>query len=566
MKYAFTNKAKKYAREIVGGKVPACQLIKLACERFLNDLAREKDKDYPYYFDKDAAEKICKFLELLPHTKGEWAFKKQLIILEPWQVFCFANIFGWKKKKDKKRRFREAYIFVPRKNGKSIIAAGIGLYTFAYDDDFGAEVYCGATTERQAWEVFRPAKQMLQRSPMLTEHKGISVNAKSLSIAEDGARFEPVIAKPGDGASPSCWILDEYHEHDTPDQYDTALTGMGSRKQPLMLIITTAGFNVQGPCYQKGQEAIEMLQGTVPNEELFAALYTVDKPDDWANPESLEMANPNMGISVYRDYLESQQAKAVRDVSFQNTFKTKHLNVWVAARSAFFNLETWKSCEDTDLDIDDFLGQECVIGGDLAGKLDLNAKIRLFWRDIDSKRHYYCISPEFYIPEDTVYYSDNKVISSKYQKWVNMGVLKATQGAEVDFREILEDIKRDNMETPVIITAIDPYGATNLSHQLDDEGLTPVMINQNYTGMSDGMKELQAAIESGRFHHDGHPIMTWCIGNVTGKYIPGSDDVVRPTKENPDSKIDGAVALIMAIGQAMLQGMESKSIYETTEL
>lgn len=566
MKYPFSNKAKKYARDITSGKAIACRSIIQACQRFLDDLSKEKDPDFLYSFDKAQAEKICKFLELLPHTKGEWAYKKQLIELEPWQIFCFANIFGWKKKKDQKRRFREAYIFVPRKNGKSIIAAGIGLFCFAFDDDFGAEVYCGATTEKQAWEVFRPAKQMLQKTPLLTDHKGISVNAKTLSIAEDGARFEPVIAKPGDGASPSCWILDEYHEHDTPDQYDTALTGMGSRKQPLMLIITTAGFNIEGPCYQKHQEAIEMLEGTVPNDELFAAVYTVDSVDDWARPESVIMANPNMGVSVYKEYLESQQAKAVRDVSFQNTFKTKHLNVWVAARSAFFNLETWNKCADETLGIEEFSGQECIIGADLAGKLDLNAKIRLFWRDIDDKRHYYCLEPQFYIPEDTVYHSDNKVIASKYQKWVNMGVLNATQGAEVDFREILEDIKADNQETPVLLTAVDPYGATNLTHQLDDEGLTPVTVQQSYQGMSDGMKELQAAIESNRFHHDGHPIMTWCIANVTGKYIPGSDDVVRPTKENADSKIDGAVALIMAIGQALLMESPQKSIYETTEL
>lgn len=566
MKYPFTNKAKKYARDIVGGKLVACRLIILACQRFLDDLAKEKDPDFPYFFDKAQAEKICKFLELLPHTKGEWAYKKQLINLEPWQVFCFANIFGWKKKKDKMRRFREAYIFVPRKNGKSIIAAGIGLFCFSFDDDFGAEVYCGATTEKQAWEVFRPAKQMLQKTPLLTDHKGIDINAKTLTIADDGARFEPVIANPGDGASPSCWILDEYHEHDTPNQYDTALTGMGSRKQPLMLIITTAGFNIEGPCYQKHQEAIEMLEATVPNDELFAAVYTVDNPDDWAKPESVKMANPNMGVSVYSEYLQSQQAKAVRDTSFQNTFKTKHLNVWVAARSAFFNLETWNRCADETLDITDFSGQECIVGADLAGKLDLNAKIKLFWRDIEGKRHYYCLQPEFYIPEDTVYNSDNKVIASKYQKWVNMGVLNATQGAEVDFREILEDIKADNQETPVLLTAVDPYGATNLTHQLDDEGLTPVTVQQNYQGMSDGMKEVQAAIESNRFHHDGHPIMTWCIANVTGKYIPGSDDVVRPTKENADSKIDGAVALIMAIGQALLMESPQKSIYETTEL
>jgi phage terminase large subunit-like protein len=155
------------------------------------------------------------------------------------------------------------------------------------------------------------------------------------------------------------------------------------------------------------------------------------------------------------------------------------------------------------------------------------------------------------VPEDTVNNSENRRMAERYQAWVNSGVLTATDGAEVDYREILEEAKDANRLAPVQFTPLDPHGAANLAHQLDDEGLTPVTITQNYTNLSDPMKELEAAIMSGRFHHDGNPIMTWCVSNVIGKHIPGNDDVVRPIKQGDDNKIDGAVALIMAIGRAM---------------
>ncbi|NJA60657.1 terminase large subunit domain-containing protein, partial [Streptomyces sp. NEAU-H3] len=190
-------------------------------------------------------------MQLLPHTKGEWAFKRQLITLEPWQLFGLAVTFGWVKKKGGHRRFRESYWEVPRKNGKSVVAGGVGISMFVADGEFGAEVYAGATTEKQAWEVFRPAKLM------------------DMNIPSDFSRFEPLIGNPGDGASPSCAIVDEYHEHPTSAQYDTMLTGMGARRQPLMFIITTAGADIEGPCYDKRRQVVEMLAGTVPDEELF---------------------------------------------------------------------------------------------------------------------------------------------------------------------------------------------------------------------------------------------------------------------------------------------------------
>jgi len=559
--YPNVNAANKYARDVVAGRIVVCRYVQLACQRHLNDLEASKKKNYPFRFDKDSGERACKFVQKLPHTKGKWARQRLKITLEPWQVFQFASVYGWKRKKDGLRRFREAYSEIPRKNGKSAIGAGVGVYAFAADQEAGAEVYSGATTEKQAWEVFRPARLMCLRTPDLLSHFGIEVNAKNLNRPADDARFEPVIGDPGDGSSPSTAIVDEYHEHKDNALYDTMLTGMGAREQPLIWAITTAGFNIEGPCYDHRRRVIEMLEGITPDDELFGIIYTIDEDDDWTDPAVLKKANPNMGVSVFEDYLISQQQRAIKNPRLVNTFKTKHLNLWVASKTAFFNMEDWKRCEDIDLSLDQFQGEECTLGMDLARKLDLNSMTRLFSRVVDGKRHYYCVAPAFWVPEDTVFDSDNQKQAERYQKWVNTGHLIPTNGAEIDYREILAEAT-DTLEiAPVSCTAIDPSGATNLSHHLADEGLQPVTITQNFTNMSDPMKELEAAIKSGRFHHDGNPLMTWCITNVVGKLLPGNDDVVRPIKEGNDNKIDGAVALIMAIGRTML--VEESSHVET---
>lgn len=556
--YPNVNAANQYARDVVRGKIMVCQYVIDACQRHIDDMAQEKSRKFRYRFDKDLAEQAAKFIQLLPHTKGEWAFKRMPITLEPWQLFIVCSAFGWVHKGTKLRRFREVYTEIPRKNGKSAISAGVALYCFTCDNEFGAEVYSGATTEKQAWEVFRPAKLMCKRTPLLMEAFGIEVNAKNMNRPEDGARFEPLIGNPGDGQSPHCAIVDEYHEHDSDSLYTTMLTGMGARRQPLMWAITTAGYNIEGPCYDKRREVIEMLNGTVPNEELFGVIYTVDEGDDWTDPEILKKANPNMGISIYSEFLISQQNRAKNNPRLASTFKTKHLNIWVSARSAYFNMLSWRECEDKTLTIEMFEGQSCVQALDLARKLDMNSRVKLFTRDIEGKRHYYCIAPSFYVPYDSVFGADieNQRTAERFKKWVETKHLTLTDGAEIDYRVILEDAKADNLSNPIDESPIDPHGATNLSHHLADEGLNPITIVQNYTNMSDPMKELEAAIASGRFHHDGNPIMTWCIGNVVGKFLPGNDDVVRPIKEQNENKIDGAVALIMAIGRAMLNDQE----------
>ena len=235
----FGDVATTYATEVVAGKIIACKWHRLACQRHLTDLGRIGKDGFPYVWnpvlqnkagrDYRPAERICKFAQLMPHIKGDWAAAGQLIKLEPWQVFVLASIFGWVHVRTGKRRFRGADIIVPRKNAKSTLAAVIGLYMLGPDEEFGAEIYSGATSQDQAMEVFRPAMLMAKATPRYCQQYGVTVNVSNLSIGENNSKFEPVIGKPGDGASPSCAIVDEYHEHKTAELFDTMKTGMGAR-------------------------------------------------------------------------------------------------------------------------------------------------------------------------------------------------------------------------------------------------------------------------------------------------------------------------------------------------
>jgi phage terminase large subunit-like protein len=566
--------ALRYAEAVRDGEVLACKWVRLACERHLQDLARaESDPEYRFYFDEDAAELVCAFVEELPHTKGKWAAGTpgqpggNRIRLEPWQKFVLSTLFGWKRVEDELRRFRVAYVEVPRKNGKSILAAGVGLYMFAADGEFGAEVYSGATSKYQAWEVFRPAKLMVERTPEFQAAYGAAAHASNLHILEDGSRFEPVIGKPGDGASPSCAIVDEYHEHPDDTLYDTMLTGMGAREQPLMFVITTAGENLEGACYALHLDVQKVLEGSIDNDELFGIIYTIDEGDDWTSEEALRKANPNYGVSIFGDFLQSQIADAVRSSRKQGIVKTKHLNVWVRARNAWMNMEAWKRQADPTLREEDFEGESCWSGLDLASKLDLTAAVKVFKRqetvsagDGAEERtvdHFYVFG-RYYLPEEAA--SDPK--HRHYQGWARDGHLILTEGTVIDYARIRGDVAEDAERFHVAQLGIDPFGSTQLGQELqDDHGVEVVEIPQTVKYLSEPMKWVEAYTLAGQLHHDGNPVLTWAMSNVTAR--TDANDNVFPRKERKENKIDPVVALIMALGRALANGgADSGSVYD----
>lgn len=422
----YAERARTYAIDVVAGRVLACAYVRLACQRHLDDLDAQDDPEFPYRFDTEAVEHVGMFVEAMPHIKGRWVERRERLLLEDWQCFVLAVPFGWVRKSDGLRRYRRVYIEVPRKNGKSSLTAALGLYMFAADGEHGAEVYSGAGSEKQAWEVFGPARLMARGLPDLQEAYGIEVNAKNLSIPESASKFEPIIGKPGDGASPSFSITDEYHEHATDEQYDTMVTGMGAREQPMAWVITTAGSDIAGPCYALRTEVVKALEGSVENDQLFGLVYTLDDGDDWTTEEALRKANPNFGVSVFRDYLLGQQRDAINNVRKQNTFKTKHLNVWVQARDPWMNMELWNRCADAP-PISEFAGEPCWLAVDMANKYDIACSAKVFRREMDDGTHYYAYVRS-YLPEDQAEAPEKQ----HYQTWMHDGHLTATDGNIID--------------------------------------------------------------------------------------------------------------------------------------
>jgi len=534
----------RYVNGVLIGEIPACKWVKLACERHRRDLKASKKGSFPYYFDEDEVENVCDFIELLPHVKGKWAAdpKTQTIELEIWQKFILGSIFAWKKKSNDKRRYHKARIYVPRKNGKSILAAGIGLYMMTMDGEHGAEVYSGATSEKQAWEVFSPARQMAIKNPALAKGLRVTVNAQSLIREIDNSKFLPIIGKPGDGSSPHCAIVDEYHEHKTSELLDTMETGMGAREQPLSLVISTAGSNVSSPCREDWKSCERILENTggFEDDTTFCIIYSIDQDDQWDTEESLIKANPNWGVSINSERMLAELKVAQQTARKQSAYKTKYLNQWVTAKEGFFNVSEWEKLK-REIKREDYIDQPCYLAGDLASKHDLVALMQLFC--LPDKR--YAIFGTYWITEAALDRPENQ----HYRNWHIEGRLKVA-GEEVTD---LEEFKTEAIELcgkyQVIEMPSDPNRAWGVFPALEREGVPVVEYRNVILSMSEPMKELDALIRSGRIIHDGDPVLAWAIANTCGKV--DAKDNVYPRKENDANKIDPVVATIMAIGRAM---------------
>lgn len=558
--------ARKYASDVCSGKQPAGLQIRLQCRRFLDELklSRNRAAKFPFVFDEDAAGRPCRFIEKLPHSKGKWARTKERLVLQPWQVWIICTTFGWLHKAGPQkglRRFRRLFLVVPRKNGKSAIAAGIGLYMLCADNEFGAEVYSGATNEKQAWEVFKPARLMVDRTPALKRRFGIELTAKSISRIQDGSKFETIIGDPGDGQSPSCSIHDEYHEHADDGQVDTMVTGMGARDQPLQLLITTAGDNLAGPCYALIQEERKKLAGIGHNggppldDETLFVEYSIDEADDWKSETALRKANPNADVSVSMDFLRARQRDAVATPRKAGVFKTKHLNLWVSAKAAYFDIEAWRKCRDPEipsnpreaLALEWLQGRRVILGLDLASKVDIAALEYLFLPhgDVATKDDPYIRIGRYFLPSDTV------ADVPAYQGWDAQDLLDVTTGNIVDYDEIEAAIEEAVERFQVEFVPYDPFQATQLSTRLSKKGVPVIEYRPTVLNFSEPMKQLDAAMRARLIIHGGDPVMEWEISNVVG--TPDKKDNVYPNKPEGQAhlKIDNPVALMSALGVHM---------------
>lgn len=534
----FADRAEHYARRVVAGEIVACKFTRLACERFISDLQRT---DWQWRFDATLAERACVFIEQLPHIKGQWARQRLKIKLEDWQVFIVCNLFGWVDAHTGLRRFLTCYLEVARKNAKSTLAAGIALYMLAADGEPGAEVYSAATTGDQARIVFDVARQMVLREPDFVRG-GIDPQRHGLYMPVDARKFEPLNAEGStlDGLNPHCTIIDELHAHKRRDVYDVLDTARGARDQSLLASITTAGSDRAGICYEQRTYVAKVLERVFEDERYFGVIYTIDDGDDWTDPAVWPKANPNYGVSVLQEDFERSAREAMNKPSAQNNFLTKRLNVWVNADSAWMDMRAWDRCANPALKIEEFEGEDCIAAFDLASKVDIAAKIRLF------KRGKKLVAfGSYYLPEQAVEDGSN----SQYSGWARMGRLTVTDGNVVDYDRIEEDLKEDAGRFQLVEVPYDPFQAMQFSQRMMAEGINMVEMRPTVLNFSEPMKELEKLVLEGNFEHDGDPVLTWMVSNVVCHR--DQKDNIYPRKEREENKIDGVVALIMAIGRAM---------------
>ena len=545
--------AYQFAADVCYDDKPAPQTVKLACQRFIDDVS-ESQSGGRWELELERVEKVCKFLGRMPHVKGRWAAKSETFALADWQVFATVNLYGWVDRDTGLRRFREGYIQVPRKNGKSFWFAGLGNYHFAADGDYGAEVYSGATSEKQAWEVFRPARLQWVKSEALAKEYDVEVNAKNLAIISSGNRFEPIIGNPGDGSSPSCAIVDEFDAHDSWAMLDTMQTGMGDREETLLLVITTAGTSIGGPCHDKYNECKKILEGTVKDDRVFALIYEPDEGDRWDCMETVEKVNPNFGISVNPEYLQTQLEQARRSGPKQNAFRTKHLNQWVGARTSWMNMLAWQAARGKGREA--FKGKPCYAAVDLAQKIDV-CTVSTTFRDGD-KFHTFV---DAFVPRGAMGRGDKRTPVEQYLKFEGLDNFHLTEGDATDYGAIEGFILELSQQYQVRGLGYDQWQAEYLAQRLTGEGVSCMQYQQNVKNMSAPMKEIEARVLEKKFRHDGCPLLTWFVGNVMSRRDEKENEY--PAKENKDSpnKIDGAVSMIMSMGLWMAE-KDYGSVYD----
>ena len=542
--------ASQYCLDILKGVIPANKYVKQACRRQLDDLAKENTSEFPYIYDPSKGARVCTFVEQLPHIKGKLAGEP--IHLEPWQIFILMTAFSWVHKDTGYRRFRRTYIEVPRGNGKSAMSSAIGLYMLCADGEGGAEVYSFATTRDQAKIVFGDAQHMAKKTAGLRNHFGIEINAHNINQVKTASKFEALSAEGStlDGLNTHFAIIDELHAHKTRAVYDVVETSIGKRTQSMLWVITTAGSNRAGICYEVRGFVRKVLEKTGHDDTQFGIIYGLDeKDDDWTTEEALKKANPNWGVSVMPEVLLPLQAKAMSMPSAANNFRTKHLNEWVNADVSWMDMRAWEACTDSSLSVEDFRGEQSYIALDLASKTDIAAKMLLFVRD----GHYYAFG-DYYLPRETVDKGEN----SQYSGWESLGLLTVTDGAIIDFMVIENKILEDCKQFDVIEVPYDPFQATQLSMRLLNQGVNMVEVRPTVLNFSEPMKQLEALVLDKKFHHNGDPVLTWMVSNVVCHM--DAKDNIYPRKERHENKIDGVVALIMALSRAIANSNEHGSL------
>ncbi len=569
--------AKAAAADQAGKKF--CKWVRLAAQRHLDDLKRAAKKGCDFYFDAWEANNACDFIEKLPHVEGSW--ESATLELEPAQVFILACVFGWRRKLDGRRRFTRVYCEVARKNAKSTLTAGVALYCLCCENELGPQIIIGATTGNQAKKVFEPAKKMVARTAALRDAFALRPWARAVTCDFNGGSIETINSKSStqDGHNPYVGILDELHAHKDRGLFDVIRSAFGARKQPLMWMITTAGFNMTGVCYEQRTMVTKMLEGVLELDHYFGIVFTIDEGDDPFDPRVWIKANPLLGKAVDLEEFKGYAKEAKASPASLGEFLTKRLNIWLRAATNWLSPAQWKAAEEVH-DWSAFDGLDCYVGTDLSDRDDITAVViaaidktgRLIFKSL------------FFLPESVLDRDDQSDTSQTlYATWSGHNGGPPLEDVETDFRLFAEDgaplpVPPPAFDHPLVITPGDfvdleiveqiirwmmarfAVRRVTSDHFSSAQGMAvnlnkglaepiAVLMQKNAANFSDPSKEIEARLKAGphQIAPDVNPVMAWMASNaVVTRKIDGS---LLPKKDKPNSpnKIDGIDALVNAV-------------------
>ena len=566
----------EYINKVINKELPVCQAAFLSVKRHLDDIEKSKNNDYPFYFDENEAKRPITFIQSLVHTKGEWA--NHNIILEPWEQFIIASIFGWRRKEN-------------NKNGKTTFASGIGNYCFFCDSpaEAGVEIYYIATKKDQAKIAWSESERQIRKAKALNKEAITYKQTSTITKKKDTASKSKPLGQDSnteDGLNPHLVIVDEYHAHPDNELLNVLESGMGARRQPLVFIISTAGFDKSSVCFSEYEYAKQVLQGSLNNDEYFTIIYEPDnindiwvfmseykeklnKNEDVSKQEELInkiifQANPNINVSVKDSYLKSRLLEGLDKPIQRTDILTKNLNVWTQASEVWISSDRWlKSYSHQNININELKGRKACIGLDLATTRDIAAYVLCF-DSIDNGP--YILLPRFFMPQENIR-QRSKEDRVPYELWASQGLITLTSGDIIDFDVIESSILNDAKDFEIIEIAYDPWKAIEIVTHLESEGFKMEQVRQSFAvgGLSEGTSLFEKTIDERKLLHGNNAVLNWMISCCEVK-TDGRDNYlpIKPDRRRSYKRIDGVVASIMALHRVIKNHFEdTKSIYES---
>ena len=525
----------QYAKDVVSGKILACQWVKLACKRFLDDINSQD-----YYFDEKKHNILTNFSSVLKHYTSAAAGNP--FILESWEDFIICNIFCLYRVDTRKRKYKTAHISVARKNGKTTLAAELGLFALIADGEPAASVIMAANSREQGHIDFDAASAFARQ--LDPRKKSLKVLRNEIVFQKNNASLKVISAdaSTGDGLNPQLVILDELHEAPDSKLFDVLRSGQGFREQPLMLSITTAGFRIGGFCNQYEDYCKEILMGQKVDDTLFALLYTLDDGDDWTDESNFIKSNPNLGVTVKRDWLSEQVNQAKNSPTLEVGVKTKNLNVWCSSSTTWIP-EQYIRKSLMDVDLTEFKNKNnylVYLGFDLAAISDLTA-VSIMFVDPDTEEYFF--KTWYYLPKSAL---DGKYNSELYKMWSSKGFLTLTDSETTDYNYIQNQIVYLYETFDVQGVFFDSWNAQMLVNNLTNLGLPMTAYSQSIGNFNKPTKEMERLVLSDKVRFDNNPITRFCFDNVELKVDLNGNS--KPVGDHNAKKIDGVISMLNALG------------------